>query len=122
MNVRTLTTWMAGSVVAFTGTFGLALAAQADDAGIVAAPKHDDVVVHFADLDLDSADGAKALYTRLSVAAERACGNEPSMHELKAIMHFQDCYDRTLEQAVDDVSNPVVQTLHAEHTDATTSL
>ena len=72
MNRHDLRTRMIASVVAFAGTFGLALAAQAGEPGTAPAEKHDDVVVRYADLDLASAEGVKVLYAPLSSAAERA--------------------------------------------------
>jgi UrcA family protein len=105
-------TGMLGSMIAFAGTFGLALTANAGDAGPDASPRYDDVVVRYADLNLNSVEGAKVLYARLSEAAERACGQEPSWRELKAMREYRACYDRTLQKAVDKVSNAGVQALH----------
>jgi UrcA family protein len=113
MNRHDLRTRVIGSVVAFAGTLGLALAAQAGEPGTAPAEKHDDVVVRYADLDLTSAEGAKALYARLSSAAERACGKAPNSRELKARSQYKACFDRTLEKAVGKVGNPSVQALHA---------
>jgi UrcA family protein len=111
MNVHNTKTRLLGSMVAFAGTFGLALAAQAGDVA-PAAPKHDDVVVRYADLNLNSEAGVRVLYARLSDAAARACGDEPIGLDLKARAQYEECFDRTLEKAVGKVGNPDVQALH----------
>jgi UrcA family protein len=118
MNVHHTKTRILGSVLACAGTLGLVLTANAGDVKPRdAVPKHDDVVVRFADLNLNTNEGARVLYARLSVAAERACGDEPSSRELGARSYFQACYDRTLQKAVDKVSSPGVQALHAVRKD-----
>ena len=110
MQAHIVKTGILGSMVAFAGTFGLALAAHAGD---VTTAKHADVVVRYADLDLDSPEGAEALYSRLSAAAARACGNEPDARELKARAQYEACYERTLEKALRKVGNAGVQAVHA---------
>lgn len=117
MNAHNTKTRILGTMIAIAGTFGLALAAHAGDARTADAPKHADVVVRYSDLNLNSNDGARVLYARLSAAADEACGREPSARELKARMQYKACYDRTLEKAVGKVGNPGVQALHAVHRD-----
>ena len=74
--------------------------------------RHGDVVVQYADLDLNSAAGNKVLYARLSAAAERACGNEPSARELKRQVQYRACYDKALNRAVDKIGSRELQALH----------
>ena len=117
MNAQTLKTRMIGATIAFAGTLGLALAAQAGEAPTAPAEKYDDVVVRYAASDLATQAGAEALYGRLSAAAERACGNEPDFRELRARAAFKACYDAKLEKAVGKVGNPSVQALHVSRKD-----
>lgn len=117
MNAHHAKTRILGTLLACAGTFGLALAAHAGDASAASDARHDDVVVRFSDLNLDSDAGARVLYARLSSAAQRACGDEPAPRELKARAHYRACYDRTLEKAVGKVGNPGVQALHATRKD-----
>lgn len=118
MNVHNARARILGSIAACAGTLGLALAAHAGDVNTATAAKHDDVVVRFADLNLNSDDGAKALYARLSAAAGRACGGEPATRDFKARREYRACYDRALEKAVHKVGHAGVQALHAVRTEA----
>ena len=120
MQAHIVKTGFLGSIVAFAGTFGLAVVAHAGDVTPPATARHADVVVQYADLDLDSPEGAKALYARLSAAAGRACGNEPSARELTARTQFEACYERTLEKAIRKVGNAGVQAVHAVRKGAAT--
>ena len=118
MNSQRFDKTVIGSMMAFVGTFALALSAQAGDASINATVKHDDVVVKYADLDLASEEGAQTLYARLSSAAARACGNTPMAWEHKARKDFKSCFDRKLEKADGKVGHPNVQAVHAVRKDA----
>ena len=105
-------------MLACVGTLGLAPAAQADETDTAQTVTYGDVVVHYADLNLASAAGVKALYARLSSAAEKACGNEPKTPALERQLQFKRCYDRTLDRAVEGVGSQQVQMLHAAHKDS----
>lgn len=108
MNAHSLKTVILGSTIAVAGASGLAA-----HAGEVASARHADVVVRYADLDLNSSEGAKTLYARLSAAAERACGNESGARDLGARLQYQACVERALEKAVGKVGNAGVQAVHA---------
>lgn len=120
MQAHIVKTGFLGSMIALAGTFGLALVAHAGEATTATTARHADVVVRYADLDLESPEGAEALYARLSTAAGRACGNEPSTRELKARRQYEACYERTLEKAIRKVGNAGVQAVHAVRTGAAT--
>lgn len=113
MNAHYSKTRILGTMIAIAGTFGLAVVAHAGDDRTADAPKHADVVVRYSDLNLNSTEGSRVLYARLSAAAERACGNDPNTRELATRMEYKACYERTLEKAVGKVANPGVQALHA---------
>jgi UrcA family protein len=117
MNKHTMKSRTFGAMVAFAGTLGLTLAAQAGEPAAATNEKYADVVVEFGDLNLASDDGARVLYARLTAAAERACGSEPSVRELKQRMQYQACVDAKLERAVQKVGHKNVMTVHARHSD-----
>jgi UrcA family protein len=106
---------MFATMIAVLATAGTASMAQAGD---TAQPRerHSDVVVQYADLNLNSAAGNKALYARLSAAAERACGNEASARDLKRKAQYRACYDKALNGAVDKIGSRELQALHASKT------
>ena len=92
----------------FTSTmmiFALALAFQAAHA----APPQDvpSVFVHFADLDLSSAAGAKVLYERLRGAAESVCAPLDD-RSLWRHMRFNACVKGAISGAVAKVDQPLV--------------
>jgi UrcA family protein len=115
MNTAHTKSRIVGHLFALASTFGLALATQA---GEPPADKYPDVVVQYADLNLTTVAGAKALYARLSAAAERACGDTPRSPTLKERQHYKSCYESTLNRAVEKVGSQQVHTLHAARTDA----
>jgi UrcA family protein len=98
--------------LALVATLGGGSTAAADNAarpGVVRTQ----VVVDYADLDLGSVAGNKALYARLSQAAERACGPEPEPRELRARSGYRKCREAALAKAVDRIGSPELQALHA---------
>ncbi len=97
MHTYTQKTRMLVTMIACAATAGIASTAQAGDAGESSA-RYDSVVVKYSDLDLDSAAGTKALFARLSAAAERACGNAPNARDLQRQAQFRACYDQRAEQ------------------------
>ena len=106
---------MFATMIAVLATAGIASAAQAGDA-VKSSPRNGDVVVQYADLNLNSAAGNKVLYARLSAAAERACGNDASARDLKRRAYYRACYDKALNGAVDTIGTRELQALHASKT------
>ncbi len=99
------------TMLALAATAGFAATAQAGDAA--PAPGHyADVVVSYSDLDLNSAEGNKVLYARLSSAAEKACGDAPATRELERKAQYRSCVQSTLNRAVDEVGSHEMQALH----------
>ena len=111
MHTYTQKTRMLVTMIACAATAGIASTAQAGDAGQSSA-RYDSVVVKYSDLDLDTAAGNKALFTRLSAAAERACGNAPNARDLQRQAQFRACYESALSRAVDKIGRRELQALH----------
>jgi UrcA family protein len=99
------------TMIALATTALIGPAAQAGDADRT-GPSYGSVVVQYSDLDLGSAAGNKALYARLSAAAERACGKEQNSRDLKRRAQYRACYDSALDRAVDKIGSRELQALH----------
>lgn len=90
------------------------LSAQAGTERIDAPVVQKSVVVRYADLNLGTTAGAKALYARISSAATRACGGRPDIRELRQHEQYRECYDAAMESAVHKVDSARLQALYAE--------
>jgi UrcA family protein len=75
------------------------------------APQYDTATVTYGDLNLDSQQGAKALYARLRNSAEDVCasldGRDLFFRRLR-----QDCFDQAVASAVAQINRPGLTTLH----------
>lgn len=80
--------------------------------------------VSIADLDLSSADGARAFLKRIDIAAQRACGGEPVRSPLlpREPAYFEQCVKDAIATAVKRADQPLVAALHAESLPAGTTL
>ncbi|HEV3181195.1 MAG TPA: UrcA family protein [Steroidobacteraceae bacterium] len=83
-------------------------AADGVDGGVVS------VKVSTGGLDLNTNEGAQALYRHLSVAATTACGFEYKTDALRGPL-FERCYRETLGNAVRSINRPLVTQLYVEH-------
>jgi len=82
-----------------------------------AAPPHDDTVsvkVSTAGIDLNTAAGAQLFFTRLTVAAQQACGVEAEFDALRAAK-FDHCYKEALGNAVRALSQPAITRVYVAH-------
>lgn len=72
--------------------------------------------VSIADLDLSTADGARAFLKRLDIAAQRACGVEPSHSPLlpRESARFEQCVRDAITTAVNGTGEPAVMALNAQ--------
>ncbi len=70
------------------------------------------VVVNYADLKLDTEQGAAALQRRLEVAAHRVCGT-PDGRELRLSRQARDCAAAAVARAVEEVGSPQLAKLNA---------
>ena len=67
--------------------------------------------VRYAELNLNTADGARALFRRIKYAAADVCGSFDGLSlAQKAI--WQKCYERALVDAVSQVNQPRVTALY----------
>jgi UrcA family protein len=77
-------------------------------AALGAVDRVDSVVsktVKFKDLDISKADGAQALYGRISAAAHAVCRMEP-------YMLVRRCRDRAIDDAVHGVGSALLSSIH----------
>lgn len=88
-------------------------------AAVLAAPpaqyENSRMSVSFADLNIDSAAGARVLYARLKYAAEAVCGVQ-SYREHGALALQREaarCYRDTLDEAVADIESSALERVHA---------
>lgn len=72
--------------------------------------------ISISDLDLSTADGARAFLKRIDVAAQRACGTEPVRSPLmpREPARFEQCVKQAVADAVRGAEAPMVAALHAE--------
>lgn len=83
------------------------------------APKASSVVeksmtVRFADLNLESPEGARVLYSRIRTAAESLCGEQFSLWDGNRSREWKDCYRDTIERAVVQLNRPTLTAMHRD--------
>jgi UrcA family protein len=71
-------------------------------------------VVRFADLDLSTAPGVKALYVRIREAARSVCGDSESPNSPFPNPAFQACVATAIKSAVTRVNHPSLTSYYAE--------
>ena len=69
-------------------------------------------VVHFSDLDLTRAEGARVLLGRLQHAARAVCSSAADAKDLKRISLYESCLKESMDRAVADVHAPLVSALY----------
>lgn len=70
--------------------------------------------VRFADLNLESPEGARALYSRIRSAAGSLCGEQFSLWDGNRSREWKDCYRTTIERAVVQLNRPVLTAVHRD--------
>ena len=95
---------------------GLAGASTAAPPGVFEPLK---LSVSYADLNIESAAGIKALYSRLEFAAERVCAPFDDGQHRTANFHFQACYRSALDSAVAKINMPTLTAMHSRPRPAT---
>ncbi len=98
---------MISATFAFVSFAGLCNAAEPDS--------HDALRmdVSYADLNIDSAAGAKVLYGRLRSAAQRVCAPFDDGRQTTFNHHFQACLRNALDSAVAQVNRPTLTAMHS---------
>jgi UrcA family protein len=89
-------------------------AAFAAGTGTVSAGQPDEVLtktVYYGDLNLESQQGAKALYYRLRSAARQVCAPYESL-DLSLQSAWRSCVDYAMDGAVAKINKPMVSALH----------
>jgi UrcA family protein len=72
------------------------------------------VVVSYADLDVSTPEGARALYQRISVAAHKVCPFKDSVQPLRVAMNNA-CRAAAIERAVSSVNSTQLAAVRTEH-------
>jgi len=75
--------------------------------------------VKFGDLNLGSTSGVSLLYGRIRRAAREVCESD-SVWNLDALLATKACTARAIEQAVEDVNEPLLKSYHRAQTRADT--
>lgn len=75
----------------------------------------DEITVSYADLNLQSEEDVRALYSLLQRASKQVCGGGAMTHSRSAIMKSSRlrCYRKTLTNAVNNIGNENLARLHA---------
>jgi UrcA family protein len=97
---------MAAGIVAAAATGVSAAATPAAD-----APS---VVVHYADLNLATEQGARVLYRRIAIAAWNVCPDAGN-RDLQALAERRACREQAIARAVRDVGTPLLAAVYADH-------
>jgi UrcA family protein len=104
----------AGLRVAALAAGILAASVAGVSAAATSAADAPSVVVHYADLDLATRQGAQALYRRIAAAARKVCPNT-DQRDLAAMAQNRDCREQAIAGAVRDVGTPLLASVYAEH-------
>jgi UrcA family protein len=72
------------------------------------------IVVHYADLNIATEQGARALYRRISIASWRVCPNA-DLRDLQAFGQSRTCREQAIARAVRDVGTPLLAAVYADH-------
>jgi UrcA family protein len=92
----------------------LTLGCLAMDGSVQAAePRYDRAIVAYGDLNLDSEQGAKALYARLRNGAEDVCSSFEG-RDLAFKKLWQSCFDSAVASAVAQINRTGLTTLHTQ--------
>lgn len=99
-------------VVAF-GAAALSFGAATAHADAITDSVPVKTVVDYADLDLSQDADVRALYARLQKAAERVCGDNTDLRNLRMKRLHDACYQDALARAVDNVGHAAVRAVFA---------
>jgi UrcA family protein len=77
--------------------------------------------VRFADLNLQSPEGARALYSRIRTAAAELCGEQFSLWDGNRLREWKACYRTTIDRAVVQLNRPALTAMHRDSTPGRTA-
>jgi UrcA family protein len=109
-----MTTANLGSYIAALATGIVALGVAGVSAAAAPATAAPSAVVHYADLDLATEQGARALYRRIAIAAETVCPAADN-RDLAAAAESRSCREQAIARAVRDVGTPLLAAVYADH-------
>jgi UrcA family protein len=102
------------------GLFAVICAAGGSQALAADASQPLTKIVKYGDLNLDSEQGAKVLYARLSGAAKEVCSPLESA-ELSVRHLWQSCFDNAMADAVGQIDKTMVSALYVHNVNRTKS-
>jgi UrcA family protein len=109
--IRTQTNSITSILAAGLFTF---ICAASGSAALAAEPSQRlTKIVHYGDLNLDSEQGARALYARLRGAARQVCSPLESI-EMARRRQWQECFNNAVADAVGQVNKSMLSALHAQ--------
>ena len=79
--------------------------------GALAQTTRESISVNYVSAELNTREGAEALYTRIKRAAKLVC-HQPNIRELSEYRLYQQCYDRAVDAAVARVHSTELTALH----------
>jgi UrcA family protein len=92
----------------------LAFICAASGAALAAEPSQSlTKIVHYGDLNLDSEQGAQALYARLRSAARQVCSPLESA-EMSRQRQWEKCFNNAVANAVGQVDKTMLSALHVQ--------
>jgi len=103
-----------GSRIAALAAGIVAAAAVGVSAAATPAADAPSVVVHYADLNLATEQGARTLYRRIAIAAWNVCPDAAN-RDLRATAERLACRDQAIARAVRDVGTPLLAAVYADH-------
>lgn len=86
-----------------TIAMALAAASLSLTAALPASAQESRVTVNYGDLDLASPAGSEALFGRLVTSVRAAC-ERPDIRDLKAVTAWEDCKDRAMSSALEQLA------------------
>ena len=96
------------------------VAISAAFAGAVRADEAPQMLVKYADLNVNSSAGAARLYQRIRLAADRVC-ELPGERDLAVLAKEKDCARQAIAQAVSAVGNPPLTRIYEAKTGVATT-
>jgi UrcA family protein len=104
-----------GLRAALAAVAGCLVAAGASSAGAaISSTDTRSIVVRYADLDINTRQGASALYRRIAVAAQQVCP-DADIGDLHRISQVRVCRQQAVARAVQAIGSPLLAALDAEN-------